>query len=51
MTEGTNEITKIQRSPRKNIFAAGYSDGTIRLWNIETCELICMICSPSGYGM
>lgn len=27
------EVTCIQRSPRSNIFAVGYADGSIRLWD------------------
>lgn len=27
------EVTCIQRSPRKDTFAVGYADGSIRLWN------------------
>ncbi|KAI5123399.1 hypothetical protein M0805_006107 [Coniferiporia weirii] len=30
------EITCIEQSPRKDIFAVGYADGSIRLWNSQT---------------
>ncbi|KAK8808615.1 hypothetical protein WA158_008516 [Blastocystis sp. Blastoise] len=40
MTDGKYEITKILRSPRKNVFAVGYTDGTIKLWDISKGELL-----------
>jgi U3 small nucleolar RNA-associated protein 12 len=30
------EVTCIQRSPQPNIFAVGYADGSVRLWDSTT---------------
>jgi len=31
-----SEVTCIQRSPQPNVFAVGYADGSVRLWNSTT---------------
>lgn len=41
MKDGTAEISKICRSPKNNIIAVGYTDGYIRLWDIEKKEMKC----------
>ena len=41
LKDGTAEISKICRSPKKNIFAVGYTDGYVRLWDIEKKEMKC----------
>lgn len=27
------EVTYVQRSPQQNVFAVGYADGSVRLWD------------------
>jgi U3 small nucleolar RNA-associated protein 12 len=34
------EVTAILRSPQKSVFAVGYADGSIRLWNASTESVI-----------
>lgn len=34
------EVTSIIKSPRENIFAVGYADGSIRLWNSSSGTVI-----------
>lgn len=34
------EVTCIERSPQKNVFAVGYADGSIRLWNSQAKTVI-----------
>ena len=34
------EVTYIARSPQKDIFAVGYADGSIRLWNASSASVI-----------
>ena len=34
------EVTCIAQSPQKDVFAIGYMDGSIRLWNLETSSSI-----------
>lgn len=39
LRDGNAEISRICRSPKKDLFAVGYTDGTIRLWDIGTKEM------------
>ena len=39
MKDGNAEVSKICRSPKQNIIAAGYTDGYIRIWDIEKREM------------
>ncbi|KAH8118406.1 WD-repeat-containing protein [Phellopilus nigrolimitatus] len=34
------EVTCIEQSPRKDVFAVGYADGSIRLWNSQTKSVV-----------
>ena len=34
------EVTCIEQSPRRDVFAVGYADGSIRLWNSQTKTVI-----------
>lgn len=34
------EVTCIERSPQEDIFAVGYADGSIRLWNASSGTVI-----------
>lgn len=34
------EVTCIQRSPQSNVFAVGYADGSIRLWNALSASVL-----------
>ncbi len=31
-----SEVTCIQKSPQSSVFAVGYADGSVRLWNSST---------------
>jgi len=35
-----SEVTCIQRSPQPNVFAVGYADGSVRLWNSTTESVV-----------
>ncbi|KAJ8523465.1 hypothetical protein ONZ45_g54 [Pleurotus djamor] len=37
------EVTCILRSPKSDTFAVGYADGSIRLWNAPTGDVICVL--------
>ena len=39
LKDGDAEISRICRSPKKDIYAVGYTDGFIRIWNIEKKEM------------
>lgn len=34
------EVTCILKSPRKDVFAVGYADGSVRLWNSKSGTVI-----------
>lgn len=34
------EVTCIEQSPQKDVFAVGYADGSIRLWQAQTKTVI-----------
>lgn len=34
------EVTAILQSPQKDLFAVGYADGSIRLWNPSTASVV-----------
>lgn len=34
------EVTCIEHSPQKDVFAVGYADGSVRLWNSQTKSVI-----------
>lgn len=34
------EVTCIERSPQENIFAVGYADGSVRLWDRSSASVI-----------
>ena len=35
-----SEVTCIERSPKRNIFAVGYADGSIRLWDVASKSVV-----------
>lgn len=37
------EVTCIRRSPKNDTFAVGYADGSIRLWNASSGDVICVL--------
>jgi U3 small nucleolar RNA-associated protein 12 len=34
-----SEVTSILRSPHKNVFAVGYADGSIRIWDSDSSSV------------